>query len=277
MSLTRASPDLRTIGSVEDSTSFKLGFAPEGNFKKLYLHDTQANIDVIIGNRYNITDEEGPGQIVAMEVATDNPDLILECFVFGDNISVRRPVNQFTMYELLRLGRGLTPGDIELNPNGRGKDPHGTKDDQYPWISRWKVDSGFDETGSNKKYIVMRFTPTVYQPYRRLVVNLYNTSATDTARIHTLSLTRFYFEKVVGPDEGPPKRRNTGDTFQVERSPIREDAEYSEDLSYEFKTPANVLSGDDVEQVQEESSSDFEDETESQDKPESKEGWNDEF
>lgn len=246
MSSTRRIQEERTIGSVEESSSFKLGFAPEGPSKKLYLHDEQANIDVSINNRYNITDEEGPGQIVAFECATDNPNLILECFVYGDNISVKRTVNAFSMYELLRLGRGLTPGDVELNPDLRSKDTHGTKDDQYPWLSRWKLDTGPDATGSDKKFIVMRFTPSVYQPYRRLIVNLFNASPDSVARIHTLSLTRFYFEKIVGPDEGPPSRRNTGDAFQVERPAVDQDAEYGEDLSYDFKTPPNQPSSDDV-------------------------------
>lgn len=237
----------RTIGSIEDTSSFKLAFLPEGGkFKKLYLHDSQANIDVSIGIRYEITDEEGPGQIVAFEVATDNPDLILECFVYGDNISVKRIVNQFSMYELLRLGRGLTPGEVELNPDGRSKDPPGRKDDQYPWLARWKVDSGPDTTGSTKKYIVCRFTPSVYQPYRRMIVNLYNASKTNVARVHALSLTRFFFEKIVGPDEGPKSPRNTGDASWVERKVINEDAEYSEDIDYTFKTPPNQLSSDDV-------------------------------
>lgn len=220
---------------------------PEGgNFKKLYLHDEQANIDVSIGVRYNIVDEEGPGQIVAFECATDNPDLILECHIFGDNISVKRVINGFSMYDLLRLGRGLTPGDTEPNPDLRSKDEKGSKDDQYPWIARWKVDSGPDSTGSSKKYIVCRFTPTIYQPYRRLVFNLYNGSKTEVARIHTLSLTRFYFEKVYGPEEGPPMPKNTGDASYVEKSIMSEELEYSEDLSYEFKTPPNQPSSDDI-------------------------------
>ena len=243
-----------TIGSIEDKTSFQLAYLPEsGKFKKLYLHDYQADIDVSVGNRYQITDEEGPGQIVAFECATDNPDLIVEAFVYGDNISVKRVVNQFSMYELLRLGRGLTPGDIETNPDGRSKDTKGSKDDQYPWIARWKIDTGVDETGSSLKYIVCRFTPTVYQPYRRMIVNLFNASQTDVARIHTFSLTRFFFERVPLPGEQPPARRNTGDASWVEGSVVKEGAEYSEDLSYEFKTPPNVPSSDSIKQPQEQS------------------------
>lgn len=243
----------KTIGSIEDSSSFKLAFLPEeGRFKKLYLHDEQAGIDVSINNRYNLVDEDGPGQVVAFECATDNPDLVMECFVYGDNVSVKRIVNQFSMYELLRLGRGLTPGDVELNPDLRSKDTQGIKDDQYPWLSRWKLDTGPDATGSDKKYIVMRFTPTVYQPYRRIIINLFNASKTDVAHIHTLSITRFFFERIVGPDEQPKSPRNTGETFQVERPAVDQDAEYGDDLlNYEFSQPANQLSGDDVAQPQE--------------------------
>ena len=115
------------LGSVEDSNSFKLSFLPEGKFKKLYLHDEQAGIDIIKGDRYELIDEDGPGQIVAFEVATDNENLIFECFVFGDNITTRRIVNGFTMSELLRLGRGLTPGEVEITPDLRSKDPPGRK------------------------------------------------------------------------------------------------------------------------------------------------------
>lgn len=250
----RSPTDEPTLGSVEDSNSFKLSFLPEGRFKKLYLHDEQANIDVSIGNRYEIVDENGPGQIVGFECATDNPELILQCVVFGDNVSVRRNINSFTMNELLRLGRGLTPGEVELNPDGRSKDPPGTKDDQYPWLSRWKIDTSPDSTLSDKQYIVCRFTPTVYQPYRRLVIHLFNSSKTTVAHIHTLSVTRFYFEHIPTADEKPP-RRGSPDTYQVEKN-VTPDTEYADDqLSYEFKTPPNELSSDQVSQPQE----DFED------------------
>ena len=250
-SVRQAPAQEKTIGSIEDSASFKLSFLPEGRFKKLYLHDEQAGIDVSIGTRYNLVDEDGPGQIVAFECATDNPDLIFECYVYGDNISVKRIVNAFSMYELLRLGRGLSPGEIELNPDGRSKDPPGRKDDQYPWIARWKIDTGPDATGSDKKFIVVRFTPTVYQPYRRIIMNLFNASKTDVARIHNLSITRFFFERIPEPDEQPRSPRNTGETFQVERPAVDQDAEYGEDLNYEFKQPANQLSSDDFSQPQE--------------------------
>ena len=244
----------RTIGSVEDSNSFKLSFLPEGKFKKLYLHDEQANIDVSINNRYNIVDEEGPGQVVGFECATNNSDLILECFVFGDNISVKRSINGFTMNELLRLGRGLTPGEVELNPDGRSKDPPGIKDDQYPWLSRWKIDTGEDATGSSKQYIVCRFTPTVYQPYRKLVVNLFNSSKTSIAHIHTLSITRFYFERI--PTESDkPARRGSPETYQTEKN-VTPDLEYADDqLNYQFNPPSNAAVGsEDVEQPQEQDS-----------------------
>jgi len=248
----RDSSQERTIGSVEDSNSFKLSFLPEGKFKKLYLHDEQANIDVSIGNRYQITDEEGPGQVVAFECATDNPDLILECFVYGDNITVKRNINTFTMNELLRLGRGLTPGEVELNPDGRSKDAPGIKDDQYPWLSRWKIDTGFDATNTDKKYIVCRFTPTVYQPYRRIIVNLFNSSPDQVAHIHTLSLTRFFFERVPTADERPP-RRGTQESYQVYNN-VTPDTEYAQDqLSYDFKPPKNAgdVSADQPQETQE--------------------------
>ena len=241
----------RTIGSIEDSASFKLSYLPTGRFNKLYLHDYQANIDIIKNDRYEIVDEDGPGQVVAFECATDNPDLIVEISVYGDNVSVKRIVNNFTMNELLRLGRGLTPGEVELNPDGRSKDPPGRQDDQYPWLSRWKTDSSPDKpTGSDKKYIVCRFTPSVYQPYRRLIVSLYNSSQTSTARIHTFSITRFYFDRIPGANEQPP-RRGSPDTYQVQKT-VQPDAEYSEDLNYTFNAPPNVLSSGDVQQPQEE-------------------------
>lgn len=238
------------IGSIESSDSFKLSFIPEGKFKKLYLHDEQAGIDILMGKSYELIDEDGPGQVVAYEVATDTEDLIFECFVYGDNISVKRTINSFTMSELLRLGRGLTPGEIEITPDGQSKDPPGSKDDQYPWISRWKLDGSEDATGSEKKYIVSRFTPAVYQPYRRIIVNLFNASQTQVAHIHNLSITRFFFEKIYGPDEAPPKIRNTGETFMVEKN-VTPETEYSDDiLKYDFD-PVDANASIGAEQPQE--------------------------
>ena len=241
--------DESTIGSIEDSNSFKLSFLPEGKFKKLYLHDEQAGIDIIKGDRYELRDEDGPGQVVAFECATDNENLIFEVFVFGDNITTKRIVNGFTMAELLRLGRGLTPGEVEITPDLRSKDPPGNKDDQYPWLSRWKIDTGLDATGSDKKYIVLRFTPVVYMPYRRILVNLFNASQTDSARIHNLSITRFFFERIAGPDEAPPRIRNTGDTYMIEKNVTPDEDE--DQLSYEYTPPSGPLSGDQIDQPQE--------------------------
>ena len=86
-------------------------------------------------------------------------------------------------------------------------------------------------------------------PYRRIIVNLFNASQTDVAHIHTLSITRFFFERIAGPDEQPPRRRNTGDTFMVERNVTPEEDE--DQLDYEFNPPSGPLSGDQVDQPQE--------------------------
>lgn len=240
----------RNIGSIEESETFKLAFLPEGGrFKKLYLEDSQANIDVIRGDRYELIDEDGPGQIVSFECATNNENLTLEVFVYGDNISVKRTVNAFTMSELLRLGRGLTPGEVEITPDLRSKDPAGTKDDQYPWIARWKTDTSPDLiTGDSRKYIVLRFTPVVYQPYRRLVVNLYNASQTDIAHIHNMSITRFYFASIPDPNEEPPER-GSPETYNVEKRVTPEEEE-DEAMSYDFIQPPNLRSSDDADKEQ---------------------------
>jgi hypothetical protein len=141
-----------------------------------------------------ITDEVEEGLLVGFELATNKAEVLLQVIVYGDNSTTPRAINNFTITDMRRLGRGITPGDSEKNPDGRSKDPMGQDNPLYPWIARFKDEELADDTGYADKFFVARFTPAVYVPYKRILITMTNTNSTDTATIIHLSITRIVFE-----------------------------------------------------------------------------------
>ncbi len=177
-----------------------------------YIHDERINVTVLPFLTYPVTDEVEDGLLVGFEMATNKSEMLLQIVVYGDNSTTPRVINNLTINDLLRLGRGLTPGDAEKTPNGRSRDTMGQDNPLYPWVARWKDDEFADDTGYADKFFTMRFTPAVYVPYKRIVINVVNNNPTDVATIISLSATRIVFEgkEKIDPtnakpyDEPPP-------------------------------------------------------------------------
>lgn len=159
-----------------------------------YIIVEQNNTTILASLNTPVTDETEEGLLVGFELATNKAEVLLQVVVYGDNSTTPRAINNFTITDLRRLGRGVTPGDSEKNPDGRSKDPMGSDNPLYPWIARFKDEVLADDTGYTDKYYVIRFTPSVYVPYKRIVVTMTNTNITDIATIISLSVTRIVFE-----------------------------------------------------------------------------------
>ena len=66
---------------------------------------------------------------------------------------------------MIRRGRGLTPGDVEILPGGRSKDSAGTPRRYYPYISRYKDDELIDYLGDSRRFFTFVYEPAIPMPY----------------------------------------------------------------------------------------------------------------
>ena len=127
------------------------------------------------------------GLLVGFEMATNKSAMLMQIVVYGDNVTTPRVINNLTVNDLLRLGRGMTPGEAEKVVTGRSKDPMGQENPLFPWIARWKDDQLADDTGYSDRFFTLRFTPAVYVPYKRVVINVINNNPEEEATIISLS------------------------------------------------------------------------------------------
>ena len=159
--------------SVASASLAGSSFFYEGRIAK-YIHDERINVTVLPFLTYPVTDEVEDGLLVGFEMATNKSAMLMQIVVYGDNVTTPRVINNLTINDLLRLGRGMTPGEAEKVVTGRSKDPMGQENPLFPWIARWKDDQLADDTGYADRFFTLRFTPAVYVPYKRVVINVIN-------------------------------------------------------------------------------------------------------
>ena len=185
-------------------------FTHEGRRVKK-INDFQFNLTVAPNTSYSIVDtsNEDPGELQGFRVQTNRPELIMEVTVYGDSPSPD-VVNAFTMKQLLSKGAGMTPGDAEIQPQQRSKDPSGLPNGLYPWLARYKDEVLADYLGFADRNIVLMYTPNIYDAYNRLVVNLVNTSTTDPAIVQEITVRRLAYQELI-PAETPKAIMNRGE------------------------------------------------------------------
>ena len=175
------------------------------------INEFQFNITVSPNTTYSIVDtaNEAGGELQGFRVATNRPELIMQVTVYGDSPSPDI-INAFTMQELLSRGAGITPGDAEVQPQLRSKDPTGVPNGLFPWLARYKDETLADYLGYADRRIVLMYTPNTYDVYTRLVVNLVNTSTTDAAIVQEITVRRLVYQESV-PVEAPRRIMNRGE------------------------------------------------------------------
>lgn len=174
-------------------------------------NDFQFNLQVSPNNSYNIVDTAGedPGELQGFRITTNLPDLIMRVIVYGDS-PTPDVINNFTMSQLLSRGAGLTPGDAETTSNGHSKDPTGQQNGLYPWIARYKDDLLPDYLGYEDRVIVLMYTPTIYDRYSRIVVDLVNTNDSASALVQDILVKRLVYQEITD-NSTPPKIGNRGE------------------------------------------------------------------
>jgi hypothetical protein len=174
---------------------------------QLFFHTVAA------GTTYELFDDSQNGALEGFEITTDLPDVILQIYYYADNPTVINYVNNFQMHELLSLGRGLTPGEVAVLPNGQSQDIPGRPSSKFPYLARFKLDSIPDFTSqfvSNSNFnssapvIVLKYEPSPELAYKRIVGNIINTNSSEDATIITLDVKRAVFQDILPGDTPPP-------------------------------------------------------------------------
>jgi hypothetical protein len=224
--------------SVNNASLDTTSFFYQGRIAK-YIEDDRINITILPSLTYPFVDETENGLLVGFEFATNKAAMLMQIVVYGDNQTTPRVINNLTIDDVLRLGRGLTPGDVEPNPDGRSKDQMGQQNPLYPWIARYKSDLLADFTDYADQFFVLRFTPAVYVPYKRIVINITNKNPTDTATIISLATTRIVFEpkESLGPDDTKAYKEESEEPERLPGAPINE-------TIYDSPAPIDVVNKD---------------------------------
>ena len=152
-----------------------------------------ANLTIPPNDIYELFDDQETGDLVGFEIATDVEDVILQVSTYADNPTYPNFINNFTMKTLLQLGRGLTPGEVQILPNGQSQDIRGTPSSVYPYLARYKTDELIDFSGNIQPAIVLKFEPTIYTSFKRIIANIINKSLTTTATVVTLDIKRLVY------------------------------------------------------------------------------------
>lgn len=174
-----------------------------------YITEQQSSISIVKNNYYQLIDESEDGVFVGFEIAVNNSKCIFEVVLFGDNLTTPFTVNNFSMNQLLSLGRGLTPGDVAILPTDESQDMRGQQDSLFPWLARYKDDQETDHLGFEDRMMVLRFNPTTYVPYKRIFVNIKNTDTNNVLTVSSLTLIRIVYVEREVPGR-PPSISNRG-------------------------------------------------------------------
>ena len=102
--------------------------------------------------------------------------MIFEVILYGDN-NTNMYINNQTMQDLAKEAAGLSPGDIQTLPNGQSQDKTGLAEDFWPYLRRYKDDTTADYFGNTDRDFILVFSPSEPIPYRRIQINIKNTSS----------------------------------------------------------------------------------------------------
>lgn len=101
-------------------------------------------------------------------------------------------INDKLIIDLVRLGRGITPGEVKTLPDGTSPDPVCTPLDFYPYIARYKDTAETDAIGDFGAGFVMRYEPRYPIEYKDLTAWFNNPSGSDCLLVSG-SFTRAVF------------------------------------------------------------------------------------
>lgn len=157
--------------------------------QSFYIVEETTNIELESQSFEEVLNEAEDGEIFAIECVTNSPAITVEVVTYGlgNTASV---INDYSMIEMIRRGRGMTPGEVEILPSGRSKDPSGTPRRYYPYVARYKDDNLIDHIEDERRYFVFVYEPATPMPYSSIIVNLKNTSTEGRLIVDSINIHR---------------------------------------------------------------------------------------
>jgi len=136
-----------------------------------------------------VINEAEDGELLAIEAVTNSPLITVEVVVYGLGNSPNI-INNYSINEMIRRGRGLTPGEVETLPGGRSKDQVGTPRRYYPYISRYKDEELADYLGDERRWFTFVYEPALPMPYSSIIINVKNTSTEMGKTVDSINIHR---------------------------------------------------------------------------------------
>jgi len=248
-------------------SKFATKVEPLGGRQRLLIGYKLSGNTVDSQSDFTIVDRDEEGDLVGFEMEVNSSQFALELTLQGDNHSTWQICND-TMQDLLRKGRGITPGDAETTSGQRSKDPTGQRSYNFVFLARYKDEEFTDYLGTQDRVIVARFDPPSPIPYTGITCRIKNYNALETEPKTIVSgqlLTYVYgdfpthqgmelhTDEIIQPDEeltDNPQGIDEADT-PVHEPPPEDEGESSatadqEDVEDEISTAnyAEVVDGD---------------------------------
>lgn len=161
----------------------------ETQIQRFYVIEETTTIDLEAQSFEEILNEAEDGEILAIECLTNSPAITIEIVIYGLGNSPNI-INNYSILEMVRRGRGMTPGEVETLPNGRAKDPSGMPLRYYPYVARYKDDDLIDYLDDERRYFVFRYEPQEAMPYSSIIVNVKNTSTEGGKSVDSINIHR---------------------------------------------------------------------------------------
>ena len=167
---------------------------------------TNADVYIEPQQAYKVYDAQERGELIYAEVATNSPLMIPEIILYNDALQPITLINNMTFLQLLKLGRGMTPGRVQATAIGQTQDEVSDFIFNMFHIARYKDDTLADWTANNgsdtasERWYVGRFVANIPFPYSAISFYIKNTTTDLTPkRIFSYSLARTVYEEGAAP------------------------------------------------------------------------------
>ena len=152
------------------------------------------NVMIEPGEAYKVLDQGERGEIIYVEIAANSTLVTPEIKLWNDIGQPVTIINDMSFLELLKLGRGMTPGDVQASAPGQTQDWTGHFVPNMFHISRYKDDTLADWTEESDRFIVGRFVASPPMPYATITCYIKNTTTEEAKKVYWASIARTVYE-----------------------------------------------------------------------------------
>lgn len=146
------------------------------------------------GSSYKVLDQGERGELIYAEVAANSTLVTPEIKLWNDIGQPVTTINDMSFLELLKLGRGMTPGRVQASAPGQTQDEVSDFLPNMFHIARYKDDTLSDWTDESDRYIVGRFVATIPFPYSTITFYIKNTTTEEAKKVYWASVARTVYE-----------------------------------------------------------------------------------